>query len=119
MSSSDHVTVPDLFSLTRDKPALSDTFANESGRASLGAKTTLPSLSFGSDAPQFRYRYASSDEFGPIATILLYKTEAGNANPTRRREPSWAMELSGLLGRSWTGATTSGSWIPPIRWWRV
>ncbi len=39
----------------------------------------------GSDAPVFRYRYASSDEFGPIASVLLYKTEAGTPNPTRSR----------------------------------
>lgn len=37
----------------------------------------------GSAAPVFRYRYASTDEFGPVASVLLYKTEAGAPNPTR------------------------------------
>lgn len=39
----------------------------------------------GSDAPGFRYRYSSTDEWGPIRTIHLYKTEAGSPNPTRTR----------------------------------
>ncbi|MCW8140881.1 MAG: hypothetical protein KIT58_18415, partial [Planctomycetota bacterium] len=39
----------------------------------------------GSDAPAFRYRYSTSPEWGPIQVIHLYKTEAGAANPTRRR----------------------------------
>jgi subtilisin family serine protease len=39
----------------------------------------------GSDAPGFRYRYTSSDEWGPIASVKLYKTEAGAPNPTRSR----------------------------------
>lgn len=39
----------------------------------------------GSDAPGFRYRYSTTDEWGPIHTLHLYKTEAGAPNPTRRR----------------------------------
>lgn len=37
----------------------------------------------GSDAPAFRYRYSSTPEYGPVASLLLYKTEAGAPNPTR------------------------------------
>ena len=48
-----------------------------------GAFTAL--VRRGSDAPAFRYRYSSSPEFGPVAAVLLYKTEAGNSNPTRSR----------------------------------
>lgn len=39
----------------------------------------------GSAAPIFGYRYTSSAEFGQIAAVLLYKTEAGAKNPTRTR----------------------------------
>ena len=42
----------------------------------------------GSDAPVFRYRYSSAPEWGPIASVLLYKTEVGAPNPTRSRG-SW------------------------------
>lgn len=49
----------------------------------------------GSSAPVFRYRYTSSDEFGPVASLLLYKTEAGNPNPTRTRGGG------GLLGQTY------------------
>jgi subtilisin family serine protease len=45
----------------------------------------------GSLNPSFRYQYSSNAEFGPVASLLLYKTEAGNPNPTRRRQ-------SGFLG---------------------
>ncbi len=45
----------------------------------------------GSDAPVFGYRYSSTDEWGAIASVLLYKTEAGNPNPVRSRP-------SGVLG---------------------
>jgi subtilisin family serine protease len=33
----------------------------------------------------FRYRYSSTEEWGPIVALNLYKTEAGNPNPTRSR----------------------------------
>jgi hypothetical protein len=47
----------------------------------------------GSDAPVFGYRYTSTPEFGPVASVLLYKTEAGKPNPTRTR-PSGFMGFS-------------------------
>ncbi|MDC3378706.1 S8 family serine peptidase [Planctomycetota bacterium] len=37
----------------------------------------------GSDQPVFRYHYNSTAEYGDIASVLLYKTEAGAPNPTR------------------------------------
>jgi len=48
-----------------------------------GGRTAL--VARGSEAPVFRYRYDSSAEFGPVASVLLYKTEAGAPNPTRSR----------------------------------
>ena len=47
-----------------------------------GGRTAL--VRRGSPAPVFRYRYSSAPEWGPIASVLLYKTEVGNPNPTRR-----------------------------------
>lgn len=47
----------------------------------------------GSLDPQFRYRYSSNEEFGPVTSVLLYKTEAGNPNPVRSRS-------SGFMGMS-------------------
>lgn len=39
----------------------------------------------GGDDAGFGYRYSSTAEWGPIVALNLYKTEAGNPNPTRNR----------------------------------
>ena len=44
----------------------------------------------GSLAPVFRYRYESNAEYGAIASLKLYKTEAGAPNPSRRRQSGFA-----------------------------
>ncbi|MBL4844635.1 MAG: S8 family serine peptidase [Planctomycetes bacterium] len=71
-------------------------FENTDGRiggagAYDGGHTAL--VEKGSLSPYFRYRYSSNEEFGPVASILLYKTEAGAVNPVRNRP-------SGFLGMS-------------------
>ncbi len=47
-----------------------------------GGRTAL--VRRGAETPLFRYRYTSAPEHGPVASVLLYKSEAGNPNPTRR-----------------------------------
>ncbi|HBP22032.1 MAG TPA: hypothetical protein DEA08_30140, partial [Planctomycetes bacterium] len=44
----------------------------------------------GSLAPLFRYRYETNAEYGAIASLKLYKTEAGAPNPSRRRVSGFA-----------------------------
>lgn len=48
-----------------------------------GAYTAL--VRRGADDAGFRYRYSTTAEWGPIVSLNLYKTEAGNPNPTRSR----------------------------------
>ncbi|MBL4847044.1 MAG: hypothetical protein JKY65_16105, partial [Planctomycetes bacterium] len=48
-----------------------------------GGFTTL--VRRGSIDPVFGYRYSTSPEFGDVDTILIYKTSAGQPNPTRSR----------------------------------
>ncbi|MGE0710083.1 MAG: S8 family serine peptidase [Planctomycetota bacterium] len=65
----------------------------------------------GSLAPTFRYYYTSNAEFGPIASLLLYKTEAGNRNPARNRPSGFAGlssydQITGVNELSLNGAGT-------------
>ena len=66
----------------------------------------------GSLAPTFRYHYSSNAEFGPIASLLLYKTEAGATNPVRNR-PSGFLGMSSydqLLGVNELSLSGAGTW---------
>ena len=67
----------------------------------------------GSLAPTFRYQYSSNAEFGPIASLLLYKTEAGAPNPVRNR-PSGFLGMSSydqMLGVNELNLGGAGGWL--------
>ena len=48
-----------------------------------GGRTAL--VRRGSEAPRFRYRYGSTDEWGAVASVKLYKNSVGAPNPTISR----------------------------------
>ena len=68
-----------------------------------GGRTAL--VRRGAAGPLFRYRYSSSAEWGPVASILLYKTSAGKPNPTRPRgnyeQPVGVNELPATAQDQW------------------